>query len=209
MGKGYLMDETEMQHVIDWVALTIPITYVRLIGGEPLTHPLVNQFINSIHLAGLEVELATNGILLDRLDYHALLRLYSIKITDYGDRNRKAVDAYRSWPNVTIINSMDRWRDPEEDRKVSLSEVDGKIAYNRCPMGTIKVCDGKIWDCCAAESLEREYQLTPTHVPLTRDWKKALDLASHATTCQHCYFGRDTITNLKEIGEYNMERDKI
>lgn len=203
--NSYVMSMEELESIMTWVAPKTTASYIRVIGGEPLTHPHFIDIIKAIQSYGWEVEVATNGSLLHTIPDSILDSLIAIKISDYHKRNALAVSQYRGRHNVHIINSLEVWRDPEAEADISLSELDGHIAYWRCPMGTIKVCNWKVWDCCAAEAIERHFHLEPTHAILDINWKEELDRTTRASTCQRCYFGQDTIRHLHEIGEYERE----
>jgi organic radical activating enzyme len=58
---------------------------VKLIGGEPLLHPKIEEIARAVDESGIaeEIMLVTNGILLSRISNHLLQRLTKIEISQY------------------------------------------------------------------------------------------------------------------------------
>jgi len=87
--------------------------YIRLIGGEPLMHPQILQYLREIHKAGYKANLSTNGIMIPQMPDEFFDLVDTLSVSIYSNNNinyAKIVDFLNTknirWENVCDVENV-------------------------------------------------------------------------------------------------------
>lgn len=87
--------------------------YIRLIGGEPLMHPQILDYLKEIHKAGYKSNVATNGLMIPTMpdEFFELVDMVSLSIYSNNNVNyEKIVNKLEQtgvcWRNVTDVDAV-------------------------------------------------------------------------------------------------------
>ena len=160
------------------------ITELRLIGGEPLMHPHFKELITSIKkdYTGIVISISTNGRLIPKFEKE--LENCIIYLTHYPGWNDDIIKKYKDKPNVIISNKSKFW---DTDVKEPLSYSEGCTASSNCPFKSVRFVGLKQYDCCMAESIEREKLDQRVYLQIHNNWIGCRGFLPTAYACQWCF----------------------
>lgn len=181
------------------------IPWIRVLGGEPLMHPKINDILKGIReiFPKSEIDLCTNGLLLPKMEEDFFQTLLN---------NRIAIHVSGYKPTYSMLDDIDKILceyglnytilKREEFIKYYTTEPDNqmRISYERCiASGCRELYRGRLSRCSAAIAFEKlnkqfgtKYEVVENidwydiHNPEIDGWKlkRALDHASHI--CKYC-----------------------
>jgi len=165
----------------------VPATCVRVSGGEPLTHPYIEEIIDMIAVRMKRViHLATNGILLHKHE-SIIPKLNLIHITPYPGVNDAAVAKYGELPNVNLV-TVREYYDPLYDPDLSI-EAARYLYSHHCVRSMVSITSNRVYPCCLAEMLERTRGIDKVHIELKDGWMEKWESLNPLPACQHCLWG--------------------
>jgi radical SAM protein with 4Fe4S-binding SPASM domain len=91
--------------------------YIYLhVKGEPLMHPYINDFIELAYQKGFNINITTNGTLIDNLNNKNIRQLnYSLQSTDDVERVRKTIIKIKNFvKNTNIYVSLRLWSEKSQ-----------------------------------------------------------------------------------------------
>ncbi len=87
------MSYDNFNYILDQIKPYTSYIYLHVMG-EPLMHPLINDFIKLAHEKGFYVNITTNGFLLDRLDKNNIIRQINISLHAIKEQNNISSSKY-------------------------------------------------------------------------------------------------------------------
>ena len=160
----------------DWTGKLAP-RCVRIIGGEPLLHPEIDQIVEIVaEYWGKEIskwsgiEVVTNGSLLDKMSptFYALLKKHNILLKptlhhpDFAERLNVMLERVES---PTFIEDYTSKRPfgtfyQIEDSKPKLFESDSKAAFEACYLKRVchELVDNKLHHCSVLAYMRKAYE---------------------------------------------------
>lgn len=156
--------------------------YIRVVGGEPLTHPNFANVIFRMQETFVDKKflIVTNGILLTA----DLVNIPNTEylITEYP-QNRLILKQFRNRTTVTKREYRDRNHDPD------LSDNQAMAIHEKCGFRQFRMIGDNLYDCCHAETLERLGRSPQVHVKVTKDCAEELLESNFWQECKHCFVG--------------------
>ena len=159
---------------------------IRVSGGEPLVHPRFNEIAKMLLNHYEEVNVATNGLLLDRVDPDIFPRI-NFLVSIYPGVNDEAVQFAQGKDNVYAVRVKQLY-DPLYNPY--LSDDEAHAAYLSCPYIQIKVIRDQVYGCCHAETSERFYDTLTCHTYVGKNWLGGLSRLPIWKACKHCFMAR-------------------
>lgn len=89
------MSFSEFKIVLDNVKPYTNYLYFHILG-EPLLHPLINEFIDYASEMGFYINITTNGYLIDKIKYNKNIRQINVSLHSFDDRYGVSLDRYLS-----------------------------------------------------------------------------------------------------------------
>ena len=96
------MSIDEYTHVLNEIKPYTDYIYLHLMG-EPMLHPKINEFIDLANKNNINVNITTNGYLIDRIKLNNNIRQINISLQSYDDKYNKSLDEYMN----NIFNTID------------------------------------------------------------------------------------------------------
>jgi len=133
--------------------------YLNILGGEPLLHPLVNNFmeISRKYFPRGQIAIITNGILLERQadtfwktckenDIDIILSIYPVKINHFAIKERADSHSVKIIYWGDLLGMTKDWRKLKIDLKGSQNQI---LSNNLCYASNmcIQLVDGKLYKC--------------------------------------------------------------
>lgn len=87
------MTKEEFQIILDKLKGVTKYLYFHVLG-EPLNHPLINEFIDLASLNGFFVNITTNGYLINKIKDNKNIRQLNISLHSFDKENSKKLDKY-------------------------------------------------------------------------------------------------------------------
>jgi len=154
---------------------------IRISGGEPLVHPHFNSMMRMLLEYFSQINIATNGIALNRVDKDIYDKL-NFLVSVYPGVNDDALDASHS--NVYPIK-VHEYFDPRHDP--DLDDGAAKRVYAGCVLSMAKVVGDRVYACCHAETSEHFYSIGKVGVKVGPDWIEELQEVDTWKACKHCF----------------------
>lgn len=162
-----------------------------LIGGEPLVHPDVLWFARRLlaDFRHARLWVHTNGLLVPRFrqGHPEVFERLRWDIQEYPGFNDEALAEVGDLPNVRVKPFRPFWnpyRDPNLD-EVLARKVRGACLYH------VRIVGDRLYNCCLAESIERNHHTDPVHVVMSQNWRKDWARLETWRACQHCFRALD------------------
>jgi len=98
---------------VNMIGKYVDTPYIRLVGGEPLMHPQILDYLKEIHKAGYKSNVATNGLMIPTMsdEFFELVDMVSLSV--YANNNinyEKIINKLKqtgvSWRNVTDVDAV-------------------------------------------------------------------------------------------------------
>ncbi len=151
--------------------------------------------------------LVTNGKKL--LDFPDSFRsLFArIHITAYGEFNRAIIERVVSEENVFVEKSP-AFLDPNITTPVSVEQA--RWVHKRCTGKVVRFVDKRIYSCCLAEGIEREYSVRNVFLEIEAvspgSWISQLRALPHYQLCQYCYYAPILLQSKRERARVYVHR---
>ena len=156
---------------------------IRISGGEPLVHPHFNAMMRMMLGHFGQINIATNGIALNRVSIDICDRL-DFLVSVYPGVNDGAIGLATSHSNVYRIE-VNEYYDPHYDP--DLDDESARRVYEGCVLSMAKVIGDKIYACCHAETVEHFYDIGEVGVKIDKDWIEKLQQVDTWKACKHCF----------------------
>lgn len=180
--SDFEMTQEDLNAVCDHCA-NLPLSFVRISGGEPLMHPYLRTIVRAILTRlGRPIDMNTNGLLLSQ--YKDIIPdIEMISITTYPGVNDKVIAEYRDLPNVNIIDRI-YWYDLNQDPDWDYQRA--SRAFDQCVFRQINITGQKVYGCCMGETIARVYGVQGISVELKLGWEEEYQRLDIIPGCQHC-----------------------
>lgn len=154
---------------------------LRVTGGEPLEHPQFKEIIPILLNTFPQIQLTTNGLLLDDTMFYERVRYV---VTPYP-ANKEVGERFG---NKVIIyprphGYYNRYHDPD------LPEKTARKKHETCLYKQIRVIGDNVYDCCHAQTMERLGKCPPVHAKVEENWEHEFVNSDWWQECVHCFVG--------------------
>ena len=101
--KNKFMSKVELELILNKLKPYTKYLYFHILG-EPLLHPNINEFINLAKLYGYNVNITTNGYLIDKIKDNENIYMMNISLHSYNNKYNIKIDDYLN----NIFDSVDK-----------------------------------------------------------------------------------------------------
>lgn len=131
--KPWFMDVGQMVSDLNALKPFVHFNQVALVGGEPLLHPKLMEFIHAAKEVGIadEVCVVTNGMLLPKMNTAFWESLDSLRLSIYGNLNPDILPLAKLKAEIHGFR-LDAWEYKEFFLQLKSKPDDGVESFNRC-----------------------------------------------------------------------------
>ncbi|GAF95734.1 unnamed protein product, partial [marine sediment metagenome] len=136
---------------------------VRITGGEPLMHPLFKEIIAMLidTFTFSAMQITTNGLFLDESMFDNQIQFVVTPYLENEDIRMKFKD------KITILPRPHGYFDRNHDP--NLSEEAARKRHQKCLYKQIRIIGDNIYDCCHAQTMERQGKCPAVHAKVGVD----------------------------------------
>ncbi len=183
------LTKEQYHHIVECLG-NFRVTEIMLLGGEPLEHPHIHWLIDRLKtdFPDTLLHMVTNGDSLGTLSEEEIGSFFKIVISLYDERSEQTRQAFKRYPNVYFLD-MHRMLDPAVDP--DLDDAAARECCRICSRTGIRLVGTKVYGCCLAEVIEREFDIGPLHIEMQPGWyEEYLKLPTYQA-CRHCFRARE------------------